>query len=235
MVGVAVLLKTLVAKLLGAGSRLSDLEKLVLDAVRSRLDQQHAPNWDRQVQAINKVQRLPEGCEVNFYRMAKGRPTFDDALAFPNKTTELHLADVKVSWGNVSSELVAHVWCVRGFLLGTQNIDGSPCKRSLVTNRSQVWMRKSPDLTFCREARSLNAFWHAMRDGTANQSVGAASKLFEQYIEDSIKSCTQAGLARALHAAQDSAAAGQGTSNSGPVAYPTQNTCEATSSHLSDH
>ena len=113
-------MKTLVAKLLGAGSRLSDLEKLVLEAVRSRLDPQHAINWDRQVQAINKVQRLPEGCEVNFYRVAKGRPTFDDVLAFPNKATELHLADVKVSWGNVSSELVAHVWCVRGFLFSIE-------------------------------------------------------------------------------------------------------------------
>lgn len=113
-------MKTLVAKLLGAGSRLSDLEKSVLDAVRSRLDPQLVPTWDRQVQAINKVQRLPEGCEVNFYRMAKGRPTFDDAMAFQNKTTELHLADVKVSWGKASSELVAHVWCVRGFLFSIE-------------------------------------------------------------------------------------------------------------------
>jgi hypothetical protein len=113
-------MKTLVAKLLGAGSRLSDLEKSVLDAVRSRLDPQLVPTWDRQVQAINKVQRLPEGCEVNFYRMAKGRATFDDAMAFPNKTTELHLADVKVSWGKESSELVARVWCVRGFFFSIE-------------------------------------------------------------------------------------------------------------------
>jgi len=113
-------MKTLVAKLLGAGSRLSDLERSVLDAVRSRLDRQLVPAWERQVQAINKVQRLPEGCEVNFYRMAKGRLTFDDAIAFANKTTELHLANVKVSWGKASGELVARVWCVRGFLFSIE-------------------------------------------------------------------------------------------------------------------
>ncbi len=45
--------------------------------------------WDSQVLAINKVQRLPERVETNFYRMHKGRPCFPPELAFPNKTGEL--------------------------------------------------------------------------------------------------------------------------------------------------
>lgn len=117
-------MRSLVAKLFGAGSRLSDLEKLVLDAVRSRLTPDLAQVWDRQVQAINKVQRLPEGVEVNFYRMLKGRATFDEGLAFHNKTTELLLATVRVSCREVSSELVARVWCVKGFLFSIEYSGG---------------------------------------------------------------------------------------------------------------
>jgi hypothetical protein len=113
-------MKSLVARLFGAGSRLSDLERLVLNAVRSRLGPELVQAWDRQVQAINKVQRLPDAVEVDFYRMSKGRATFDAGLAFHNKTPELHLATVRVSWSNGSSELVARVWCVRGFLFSIE-------------------------------------------------------------------------------------------------------------------
>lgn len=53
-----------------------------------------------------------------------------------------------------------------------------------------------------------NSFWHAMRDGKAGQPVGDAFQRYQKYIDDNISSCTQEGLARALHAVQDSAAAG---------------------------
>ncbi|MGJ7497859.1 RHS repeat-associated core domain-containing protein [Variovorax sp. RT4R15] len=53
-----------------------------------------------------------------------------------------------------------------------------------------------------------NSFWHAMRDGRAGQSAQDASRLFDHYVDDNIKSCTQKGLARALHAGQDSSATG---------------------------
>lgn len=112
------------ARFLGTGSRLSALEKLLLDAVRDQLDPRLALTWDRQVQAITKVQRLPEGVEVNFYRMVKGRPTFNDDLAFANKTKELHLASVRMSWSKASSELVARVWCVKGFLFSIEYTGG---------------------------------------------------------------------------------------------------------------
>jgi RHS repeat-associated protein len=53
-----------------------------------------------------------------------------------------------------------------------------------------------------------NSFWHSMRDGKTGQSVGDAFQRYQKYIDDNINSCTQEGLARALHAVQDSTAAG---------------------------
>ncbi|WP_457332758.1 RHS repeat-associated core domain-containing protein [Rhizobacter sp. P5_C2] len=52
------------------------------------------------------------------------------------------------------------------------------------------------------------AFWHHMRDGKTGQSVDEARLLYEQWVDGNIKNCNRQGLARALHAAQDSFAAG---------------------------
>ncbi len=112
-------MKALFAKLFGTGTRLSQIERMVLGCVRQQLDAQMADLWDKQVQAINKVQRLPEGIEVNFYRMKGGRPTLDEQLSFPNKTTELLIAKVEVELPNVR-KLIARVWCVRGFLFSIE-------------------------------------------------------------------------------------------------------------------
>ena len=117
-------MKSFIAKLLGAGSRLSALEKMVLDCVKGHLDARIAKLWDGQVQAINKVQRLPEGVEVNFYRIANGRPSFDDELAFPNKMTELAVAKVRLELPNMQGKLTAKVWCVKGFVFSIE-YDGS--------------------------------------------------------------------------------------------------------------
>ena len=57
---------------------------------------------------------------------------------------------------------------------------------------------------------TANAFWHAMRDGSngSTDTPGTAKTKFDKYVNDSWKICTCAGLARALHAIQDSFAAG---------------------------
>ena len=54
-----------------------------------------------------------------------------------------------------------------------------------------------------------NAAWHAMRDGT-NPSVDTevAQNNFNDFVDQQWKTCTCAGLARALHAVQDSYARG---------------------------
>jgi len=48
-----------------------------------------------------------------------------------------------------------------------------------------------------------NSYWHAMRDGTTRQTADEARRLFDNYVDKNIRSCTQKGLANALHAVQD--------------------------------
>jgi hypothetical protein len=103
----------------GAGMPLSPLEKLVLGCVREHLSGAMAIVWDKQIEAINKVQRLPEGAEVDFYRMRNGRPTFDEELSFPNRTAELHVSEVKLEISDLA-ELTADIWCVNGFLFSIE-------------------------------------------------------------------------------------------------------------------
>lgn len=98
---------------------MSALEKIILDCVESHLDAPLRESWHRQIQAINKIQRLPESVEVNFYRMKSGHPSFDEDLAFPNKTTELLIAEVQIELSGMG-KLNAKVWCVKGFLFSIE-------------------------------------------------------------------------------------------------------------------
>ena len=113
-------LKSLFGALFGGSARLSDLEKLILDSVKVCLNTEDSIQWDRQVQAINKIQRLPEGVEINFYRMKNGHPTFDTELAFSNKTEELQIAKLEIRLADIRPKLVAKVWCVKGFLFSIE-------------------------------------------------------------------------------------------------------------------
>jgi hypothetical protein len=54
----------------------------------------------------------------------------------------------------------------------------------------------------------VNSYMHAMSDGTTGQSVAQAQALYDQYVNAQLATCTQLGLARALHAVEDSAAEG---------------------------
>lgn len=112
-------MRGMIRKMFGGGTPLSALEELVLGCVRACLSEPIGELWDRQIEAINKVQRLPDGVEVNFYRMKSGRPTFDRDLAFPNKDEELHVAIVHLKIPNVVA-LIADVWCVNGFLFSIE-------------------------------------------------------------------------------------------------------------------
>lgn len=113
-------MKSLLAKIFSSHGKLSDLESRVLDAVKNCLSASAATLWEQQVAAINKVQRLPGGVEVNFYRMVRGKPVFDDALAFPNKTEELLVAKVVIMVEGAPPVLSAQVWSVRGFIFSIE-------------------------------------------------------------------------------------------------------------------
>lgn len=112
-------MKYFIARLFGAGTRLSALEKMILDCVERNFDDFLRDSWNRQIKLINKVQRLPEGIEVNFYRMKSGRPNFNEDLAFPNKTAELLVAKVQVELSGME-KLNANIWCVKGFLFSIE-------------------------------------------------------------------------------------------------------------------
>lgn len=113
------ILKTIIKKLFGA-NKLSNLELLVLESVRVKLQPDLQYKWDEQIKAINKIQRLPEGVEVDFYRLKNGRPSFDKGLAFENKQEELKLASVKFESPDKTIKLFASVWCVNGFLFSIE-------------------------------------------------------------------------------------------------------------------
>lgn len=113
-------MKSLIARIFGADRRFSKLEASILSHVKGNLDQRAADLWGQQVEAINKIQRLPGGVEVNFYRMRHGKPTFDEAIAFPNKTQELLVAQVSVSVHGLSYALSAEIWTVNGFLFSIE-------------------------------------------------------------------------------------------------------------------
>lgn len=113
-------MKSFLRKLFGKGSRLSALESLILQTIRSHLSNDESTLWDKQIAAINKVQRLPEGVEVNFYRMKRGRPSFDGQIAFRNDAEELLIATVRISSLRIDDHLTARVWCVRGFLFSIE-------------------------------------------------------------------------------------------------------------------
>lgn len=55
-------------------------------------------------------------------------------------------------------------------------------------------------------AHAANAVMHAM--STPGETAAQAEKAYDNYINKQLQSCTTEGLAKALHAAEDSAAAG---------------------------
>ena len=109
-----------IGKLLGSAKQLSELEKIILNSVRKQLAEDVRFKWDSQVNAINKIQRLPGGVEVDFYHIKNGRPSFNEDLRFPNNVEELHLARVQIELPDFESKLVANVWCVRGFVFSIE-------------------------------------------------------------------------------------------------------------------
>lgn len=113
-------MKAFISTIFGTRNKLSRLERGILDAVKNCLPTEFEPLWERQVAAINRVQRLPGGVEVNFFRVERGKPTFDDEIAFPNRTDELLIARLEIAAVRASPILKAQVWSVNGFLFSIE-------------------------------------------------------------------------------------------------------------------
>ncbi len=100
------------SKLIWRNRRLNELEVLILDTVRSRLDPELHGLWDEQVSSINRVTRLPAGVESDFYCIRNGKPYRDPEIAFPDCAEEHLLATVTLTL--CSRVLTAEVWLVDG-------------------------------------------------------------------------------------------------------------------------
>lgn len=81
--------------------------------------------WDQQVTAINKVQRLPDGVESDFYRMQGGKPSFNPMIAFPNQATELLVAMLKLTLVGTPHRLSVQIWAVDGYIFSIEYTGGS--------------------------------------------------------------------------------------------------------------
>jgi hypothetical protein len=83
-----------VSKLLGReGRSLYPFERAALSEVAAGLGEA-GHRLRQQMEAVNKVQRLVSGKEVNLYRIRGGKPDFDDALRFAGGEDEALLATV---------------------------------------------------------------------------------------------------------------------------------------------
>lgn len=92
------------------------LELDIINAVKARLTTDAAARLQQQVNAINKVQRLAKGKEVNLYSMRRGRAVFDDALRFPADADEALLATVSLRHPEREAVLKSELWLAKGRL-----------------------------------------------------------------------------------------------------------------------
>jgi hypothetical protein len=103
--------------LFGRGSRLYPFEISAVEEVIKRLPEESGSQLRKQVGAINKVQRLTKGKEVNLYRIRLGKPSFDDGLKFTGTNDEALLATVSLTDPSGSkARLKAELWLVGGWL-----------------------------------------------------------------------------------------------------------------------
>jgi hypothetical protein len=96
---------------------LQPVDQAVLASVRQRLEGDLRERWDRQVDAISLVQRMPDGCEIEFCQL-DGR---QQDKRFANDAAELLVADVSFELDR--RKLRCDVWCVRGELFSIEYSD----------------------------------------------------------------------------------------------------------------
>jgi hypothetical protein len=98
---------------------LNAIETRIIDAVAAALPKDAASVLRSQVSLVNKVQRIDQDREVDFYHMEKGKPTFPDTALFPNRADEfeiarVHLTDIETGHqSEVTVSLVkGHLFCI---------------------------------------------------------------------------------------------------------------------------
>ena len=87
-------------------------EVVVLDALSEALSPTARRLLSEQIACLRKVQRLYDQREVNLYAGRRGAPPWPDECSFPNQTTELRLATVRLA--SMTTAGHADVFTVRG-------------------------------------------------------------------------------------------------------------------------
>jgi hypothetical protein len=106
----------LLNSLLGRRASFYPFESRILEELKSRLGDESSTRLQRQIEVINKIQRLSDGKEVSLYQMRYGKPAFDDSLRFPNAADEALLASVYLKEPDKRAQLKVEVWLARGRL-----------------------------------------------------------------------------------------------------------------------
>lgn len=100
----------------GNRSRLNPIEARIIETTASALGGRAGDLLRSQVALINKVQRLDQDREVDFYHIEKGKPMFPEAVLFPNRAEEFELAKLHVTDMATGHQTKAVVSAVRGHL-----------------------------------------------------------------------------------------------------------------------
>lgn len=100
-------------------AQFSKLEETIFDAVGEKLQEKEAQLWNAQLAAINKIQRSPDGKEVNLYVIRSGKSNFPKELCF-SKTEEFKIAVVDIAANAGALKLRGRVWCVGGHVFSIE-------------------------------------------------------------------------------------------------------------------
>lgn len=100
-------------------AELTILERTILNAVQKKLRPQDAELWGKQVAAINKIYRSPDGKEMAMYVISRGRSEFPKVLCFSN-LSEFKIAVVDLASKDGGAKLRGRVWCVNGHVFSIE-------------------------------------------------------------------------------------------------------------------
>jgi hypothetical protein len=110
---------SILKRFLGLPRKLSSLESAILGSVGRELRESEARLWYAQVAAINTVHRSPDGKEVNFWAIRRGRVDWPKELCF-ELPEEFKIAVVDVTSSCGALKLRSRVWCVHGRLFSIE-------------------------------------------------------------------------------------------------------------------
>lgn len=105
--------------LLGAKAAFSKLESAIFGAVESKLAPDVRELWAKQLQAVTRIVRIPDGSQVNLYVKRNGKLGFPQDLLFRNRD-DFKVAVVDLKAAHTAAKLRARVWCSGGHVFSIE-------------------------------------------------------------------------------------------------------------------